>query len=238
MVNVKQLSSDTNAYSTVKIVLIAVHIVATIGMAIGLVLYRTWTVRLETMALEISNAAFTAAAQMVHDDALVAEQLRIRVVGGSSSSNIDEQAAATTKPQQLQTRAAAAETSSPTVPPSPSVAAPTSEAEQQESEEKVFVAKVAEAMMSSGSEGLERKDRVYGFTRYALVFKGNAAVSWLVESGFAQTREDAVALGGLLNDARVLHHVHDSHAFQVRTRFRLLLPLPLSASLTSHPPPR
>ena len=60
------------------------------------------------------------------------------------------------------------------------------------------------------------KDRIYGITltKYKRCFKGSDAVSWMVRSGHAQTRESAVRLGSMLVARRTIHHVLDEHDFR------------------------
>lgn len=55
------------------------------------------------------------------------------------------------------------------------------------------------------------KDRRYRLTVYKNCFVGSDAVQWMVTSGAAETREDAVKLGLLLQEEGVIEHCVRDH---------------------------
>ncbi len=63
------------------------------------------------------------------------------------------------------------------------------------------------------------KDRKYRLTTYKQVFIGSEAVQWLVTSGTAQTRDDAVRIGQLLQDAGFIEHCLREHDFKDEYKF-------------------
>lgn len=63
--------------------------------------------------------------------------------------------------------------------------------------------------------GVDTRDRKYLLKTYKDCFVGGAAVTFLVESGHAETREDAVVLGRALADQFYLfEHVTRDHEFK------------------------
>lgn len=59
------------------------------------------------------------------------------------------------------------------------------------------------------------KDRTYHFTTYKQCFVGSEAVDFLVSSGMAETREDAVQLGKALSaEFHLFEHVTHDHDFK------------------------
>lgn len=64
-----------------------------------------------------------------------------------------------------------------------------------------------------GSGGLEIKDRRDRLNLYPVCFIGSEAVEWLVQRQNC-TREEAIALGQLLIERGIIHHVSDEHPFQ------------------------
>jgi hypothetical protein len=60
---------------------------------------------------------------------------------------------------------------------------------------------------------VEIKDRKYHLKTYKECFVGKEAVDFLVEAGHAATREDAVALGGALQQSFLFEHVTRDHSF-------------------------
>jgi small-conductance mechanosensitive channel len=64
-----------------------------------------------------------------------------------------------------------------------------------------------------GSGGLEIKDRRDRLNLYPVCFIGSEAVDWLVQMQKC-TREEAIALGQLLIERGIIHHVSDEHPFQ------------------------
>lgn len=55
------------------------------------------------------------------------------------------------------------------------------------------------------------KDRRYRLQTYKQCFVGSEAVQWLVTSGTAETREDAVKLGLVLQEAGLIEHCTRDH---------------------------
>ena len=63
--------------------------------------------------------------------------------------------------------------------------------------------------------GVDIRDRKYLLKTYKDVFVGSSAVDFLVESGHAETREDAVILGRALADQfHLFEHVTRDHEFK------------------------
>lgn len=64
-------------------------------------------------------------------------------------------------------------------------------------------------------KGVELKDRKYRLTTYKQCFVGTEAVDFLVSSGAAETREDAVQLGTALSEEyHLFEHVARDHGFK------------------------
>lgn len=63
------------------------------------------------------------------------------------------------------------------------------------------------------------KDRKYRLSTYKQVFVGSEAVQWLVASGNAQNRQDAVRLGMLIQDAGMIEHALREHDFKDEYKF-------------------
>lgn len=55
------------------------------------------------------------------------------------------------------------------------------------------------------------KDRRARFHTFKNCFVGSEAVQWMVSSGIAQSREDAVKLGLLMQDEGIIEHVVRDH---------------------------
>lgn len=68
------------------------------------------------------------------------------------------------------------------------------------------------------------KDRRYRLTTYKDCFVGSEAVQWLVTSGTAQTRQDAINLGLLLQDAGIIEHCLRDHDFKDEELFYKFIP--------------
>ena len=64
-----------------------------------------------------------------------------------------------------------------------------------------------------GPDGVEIKDRYYGFNLFSKCFVGTEAVIWLMRHHRID-RESAVRLGQLLIDCGHMHHVTDDHSFR------------------------
>ena len=69
-----------------------------------------------------------------------------------------------------------------------------------------------------GVSGLEIKDRRYGLKTYSQVFTGSEAVSWLIKHEKA-TKAEAIAIGKLMIEQRIIHHVLDEHNFKDEALF-------------------
>ena len=63
-----------------------------------------------------------------------------------------------------------------------------------------------------GPNGLDRRDRRHRLRLFEQCFVGNEAVTWLVRTQ-KTTRDQAVAIGQILIDRCVIHHVTDEHPF-------------------------
>lgn len=73
--------------------------------------------------------------------------------------------------------------------------------------------------------GVEVKDRRYHLRVYPQCFVANEAVSYLVKSGYAKTREQAVMLGMRLQQERnLIRHVTDDHLFKDEYLFFVFIP--------------
>lgn len=71
--------------------------------------------------------------------------------------------------------------------------------------------KITEEMR--GENGVEIKDRRFGFKVFPKVFLGSDAVDWLVKHEKA-TRDEAIIIGQLMIEQRIIHHVLDEHDFK------------------------
>jgi hypothetical protein len=71
---------------------------------------------------------------------------------------------------------------------------------------------LAEAMRQE-SEGVEIKDRRYYLNTYAKCFVGSEAVDWIMQNQQC-SRAEAVELGQVLVDRKIIHHVTDEHGFE------------------------
>jgi hypothetical protein len=80
---------------------------------------------------------------------------------------------------------------------------------------------IATAMF--GSEGVDIRDRRYHFTIYPNCFVGNEAVDWLVQR-YDLSRKEAVEVGQILHQNRIIHHVVDEHDFKDAYLFYEQLP--------------
>lgn len=69
-----------------------------------------------------------------------------------------------------------------------------------------------------GENGVEIKDRRYGLRVHAKTFIGSEAVDWLIEHEKA-TRAEAIAIGQLMIEQRLIHHVLDEHDFKDESLF-------------------
>jgi len=64
-----------------------------------------------------------------------------------------------------------------------------------------------------GDNGIEIKDRRYGFKIYRKTFLGSEAVEWLMEHERA-TRVEAIAIGQLMIEQQIVRHVLEEHIFK------------------------
>jgi len=69
------------------------------------------------------------------------------------------------------------------------------------------------AAQMRGPDGVEIRDRRYGFKTYTRSFVGSEATAWLMRTQRA-TRDSAVQLGQRLLDQGWFHHVTDDHSFK------------------------
>ena len=70
------------------------------------------------------------------------------------------------------------------------------------------------ALAAAFKSNVEVKDRKYHLKAYPQCFIGSEAVDYLIESGHAITREDAVDLGRALQACHLFEHVTRDHQFQ------------------------
>jgi len=78
-------------------------------------------------------------------------------------------------------------------------------------ESTALLKEIAEAFRNS----VKVKDMRYRFRVYRNVFRGNDAVTYLVEAGYARTRPEAVTLGGrLMTELHLFEHCHNHHSFK------------------------
>ncbi|NEO85890.1 MAG: mechanosensitive ion channel [Spirulina sp. SIO3F2] len=64
-----------------------------------------------------------------------------------------------------------------------------------------------------GPEGIDISDRRYRFNMYPRCFIGSEAVTWLMQYHDC-CRESAVAIGQMLGDRGIVHHISDDHPFK------------------------
>ena len=64
-----------------------------------------------------------------------------------------------------------------------------------------------------GEHGINIQDRRYGLKTYSKVFLGSEAVSWLIQQEKA-TRSEAIAIGQMMLEQNIIHHVLDEHDFK------------------------
>lgn len=75
-------------------------------------------------------------------------------------------------------------------------------------------------LVSEFKDGVSIKDRKYHMKTYKSCFIGKEAVTWLINSGWANTREEAIELGNLLQSKYVLvnsflfHNIHKKNQHQ------------------------
>lgn len=64
-----------------------------------------------------------------------------------------------------------------------------------------------------GEHGVKIKDRRYGLKVYPKVFLGSEAVAWLIQYEKA-TKAEAIAIGQMMIENNIIHHVLDEHDFK------------------------
>ncbi|MCC0175424.1 mechanosensitive ion channel [Waterburya agarophytonicola K14] len=64
-----------------------------------------------------------------------------------------------------------------------------------------------------GEHGVKIMDRRYGLKTYSKVFLGTEAVSWLIQYEKA-TLSEAIAIGQLMIEQNIIHHILDEHNFK------------------------
>eukprot|EP01083_Nonionella_stella_P070125 187448_1 len=83
-----------------------------------------------------------------------------------------------------------------------------------EAEEKELL-----ALTANLKSNLERKDRKYLLTEYKNCFIGSEAVTYMVESGISDCRQNAIHLGQMLLAANIIRHVTKDHDFKDANKF-------------------
>lgn len=68
-------------------------------------------------------------------------------------------------------------------------------------------------LVSHFKKNVSIKDRRYRFTTYKDVFVGADAVQWMVTSGIAETRQDAVKIGLMMQEAGLIEHCVRDHEY-------------------------
>ncbi len=66
-----------------------------------------------------------------------------------------------------------------------------------------------------GPNGIEIKNRWYGFKLYPNCFAGNEAVDWFIKTQQVTT-EEAIQMGEMLIARQIIHHVNDKYNFKDR----------------------
>lgn len=66
-------------------------------------------------------------------------------------------------------------------------------------------------LIESFKKNVSIKDRRFRLQTYKNTFVGSDAVQWMVTSGTAETREDAVKLGLLMQEAGLIEHCVRDH---------------------------
>mmetsp|Transcript_12240 Transcript_12240/g.24968 ORF Transcript_12240/g.24968 Transcript_12240/m.24968 type:complete len:98 (+) Transcript_12240:350-643(+) len=74
-------------------------------------------------------------------------------------------------------------------------------------------------MVESFTASVKRKTRRWGFKMYPNCFVGAEAVNFLVEAGYAKSREQAVILGQRMMDDGLFAHVKNEHPFKDKKLF-------------------
>lgn len=69
-----------------------------------------------------------------------------------------------------------------------------------------------------GQNGIEIKDRRYRLTTYQACFIGEELVSWL-QNNHNFTKDEAIELGQILMEKKIIHHVTDEHSFMDKYLF-------------------
>lgn len=88
-----------------------------------------------------------------------------------------------------------------------------------------------DTLVDNFKKNVSVKDRRYRFKTYKKCFVGSDAVQWMVSSGTAETREDAVTLGLLMQEAGLIEHCVRDHEYVAKVwqslpRFHSALPFP------------
>ena len=71
-----------------------------------------------------------------------------------------------------------------------------------------------ERLAENFRENVSLEDRKFRLKTYKQVFVGTDAVDYLIKSGAATSRQDAVELGKALHQLKVFEHVHREHGFK------------------------
>ena len=88
---------------------------------------------------------------------------------------------------------------------------------------KLDLFEIAE-MMQHPQSGVKIKSRKYFFKKYPDCFIGAEAVTWLVSTLNLSSREEAVSIGQLMLEKKILRHCVNEHEFQDKYLFYVFIP--------------
>lgn len=78
----------------------------------------------------------------------------------------------------------------------------------------LYEQKIAQLVIDMrGIEGIEIKDRNYRLKNYAQCFIGSEIVKWM-QNQYGISKSEAIKLGQILIDEKIIHHVTDDHQFK------------------------
>ena len=87
-----------------------------------------------------------------------------------------------------------------------------------------MTSKALQQLVTDFAEGIEIKDRSWRFQTYRRCFVASEAVDWLLDSGYAKNRSDAVQKGNLLMFHKIFQHVTSPQPFKDAYLFFSLRP--------------
>ena len=87
-----------------------------------------------------------------------------------------------------------------------------------------MTSKALQQMVTDFAEGIEIQDRTWRFQTYRRCFVASEAVDWLLDSGHAESRADAVQKGNLLLFHKIFQHVSNPQPFKDAYLFFSLRP--------------